>query len=168
MEATDLNIDINVYLAPPAAAQLEAARTRLNLMFGGFAFAALGCCVLLGLRIRDLMAADALPDWMADWPVLLLAAALLLFIWKLVKLWKFAGRIEDTAPITCKAIMEGSDSATVKAYCKAVKQQGRMLTMEEAEALMALCTSEASIEKIAAVYEKDNEVSGWPPSWHVH
>jgi len=166
MEITDLNIDINIYLAPPAAAQLASARTRLNLMFGGYAFASLGCCVVLGLRIRDLIAADALQDWIADWPVLLPAAALLVFIWKLTQLGKFAGRIEDTAPITCKAIMDGSDSATVKAYCKAVKQQGRMLTMEEAEALMALCTSEASIEKIAAVYEKDNEASGWPPSWH--
>jgi hypothetical protein len=147
----------NIFTLPPTAVQIESQRklyfSRQRIYVVGLAVSV----VLLFMGIREQSFADFSQFWLSSgWWIFIFAGATVIFILKLFELGMRMLRLQETAWETLDAI-QSSDIPQVSAYCKAVKSQGRVLTKEEAEGLLALCQNPDALEKIAASYDLHDE-----------
>lgn len=146
--------EFNLYIRPPPPEALEPFRKRLDKLFP-LVIAALFANLLLGAVVY-VKFWDNYPGWQTiiegSFLGLVLLSALLL--WKLAKIISHAAKLTEAHSVTAHAYLTCANSEFVKSYCRAVIQQGRNLTMEEADMLFKYCTAPDEIARLAAYYEE--------------
>ncbi|MBS1186631.1 MAG: hypothetical protein H6R04_649 [Burkholderiaceae bacterium] len=139
--------NINIYAAPATQAQLESWRRNNSArLFASFAVC-IGSFLFFGLMHDRLEPA-----------IWLVPAGIVLFcLFSFVRLMKRARRVDTCGPETPDALICSGIPAVV-AYCNKVKQQGRMLTYSEAEAMLAICAADPeALKRVQLSYHAYDE-----------
>lgn len=138
----------DIYSVPPSVQQLDSERKlRVQQLFACIT-GLIGSIIITGLAVTQQM---------SEWLVALSLAIAFICLWKITPLIKQTVRKEDVGGETLDAIL-CPEIPHVVAYGKAVKQQGRMLTLEEAKTLLAICTADPeAFMKVAASFDKHDQ-----------
>lgn len=152
-----MKIKYDILVGPPPRHTIEQERKHQERLYPIVAIA-LAFCFPLGaltyLRLRDVFAWQAVINY--GLACLGIFAAILII--KLIKIIRNQAQLAEAHPVTARAYLSSSDNPTVLSYCIQVLEQGRNLTMAEAEMLFKTCTEE-EIVKLAAYYEEHAPLS---------
>jgi hypothetical protein len=160
-----MTLAINIYTAPLAKADLERERESseknhiLKL-----------CPVIAGIvSITYVLFEWSDPEKMsADIFSVAILGAILFTAYTGWRYWlhiRNAGLLVEAHPETTNAFLACANSSAVKAYCTSVKNQGRNLSIGEADELMNMCRSDEELRKIADYYDAHNLTH---PEFAVH
>lgn len=149
---------------PPLPEQVEAARKhqdRMLLLSLGtlFAFGALTAILFFEFWRTNPDQQSQYEQWLMGFGVLLA-----ILIWKLTRIISGMAQMAEAHPETARAFLACANSTAVKSYSRSIIQQGRTLTMKEANMLMAQCKTKEEIAKLAAHYDEHGvwpEERGW-------
>ncbi len=151
--------EFNIYAGPPLAEQIEAARThqdRLLLFSLGLVFV---CVAVIAMVFFEPWGTNpGKPSTHEQW-LLGLGFLALCLIWKLIRIFSGMVQLAEAHPETARAFLACANSTAVKSYSRSIIQQGRNLTMKEANMLMDQCKTREEILKLAAHYD---EHGVWP------
>ena len=147
-------IEFHLHRDPPPAKLLELTRRRLERSMP-LVIGALVLTMLLDAHAH-LRLAPQYPEWesIIDDGLIFSGFLVAYLLWKLVRNVCALARLGEAHPVTAPAYLACSSSDAVKSYCNKVMQQGRNLTMAEAELLLQNCKTRAEILKLAEYYEQ--------------
>ncbi|MBS1169413.1 MAG: hypothetical protein H6R01_331 [Burkholderiaceae bacterium] len=147
--------NINIYAAPATQAQLESWRRNNSAKLFACFVGCVGAFLFFGL-MRDRLEQGW---WMVS------AGIVLFCLLGSVRLMKQVRWVDACGPETPDALICSGIPAVV-AYCNKVKQQGRMLTYSEAEAMLAICATEPeALKRVQHSYHEYDEAHPIIGSW---
>lgn len=149
-----MKLEFHLYAKPPLPEVVGPARAlrekQLPLVLVAFI-----ASVVLG-AVTYIRYWDKHPEWQFAFECGLIVLGLLIIflVWKLVKIILCLIQLGEAHPETARAYLACASNEAVKSYSRTVMQQGRNLTMGEADMLMEHCKTREEILKLAAYYEK--------------
>ena len=134
-----MQIRFDLHVEPPPPAVLESARKHQEKLLPITLLVLLACATLavfIHLKIWDHH-----PDWqfLLEYLLIALGIGILALLGKMVMAIVVLMRLNEAHPVTTRAYLESSSNEAVKSYCRKVIQQGRNLTLKEADILLASC-----------------------------
>lgn len=156
--------EFNIYVGPPPTEQIEAARKHQDMLLLSSLGLVVACCALIAMVFFEFWGTNA--DRQSTYELWLLGLGCLaaILIWKLIKIISGMAQLAEAHPETARAFLACANSTAVKSYSKSIIQQGRTLTMKEADMLMNQCKTREEILKLAAHYDEHGvwpEEGGW-------
>lgn len=159
-----MKIVFDLYSKPPGADFVGASRMRLE-RFIPIVIAALVAIVCLsGFAFFNLR--DTLPQWhdAIEGGLVFLVILAVFLLWKMVDAIHGLTQLTEAHPATARAYLVSANSTFVKTYCEHIMQQGRCMTMGEADMLLKHLTTREEIVRLAAYYEEHAPLAVWSVS----
>lgn len=148
-----MSIEFHLHRDPPLASLLEQTRKRLERTMP----CVIGALVLILLldAHAHLRLAPQYPEWesMIEDGLIVSGFLAAYLLWKLARNVTALAKLGEAHPVTAQAYLTCSQSDAVKSYCHKVVQQGRCLTMSEADMLLDNCKTRAELLRLAEYYE---------------
>ena len=149
-----MNITFDLRAGPPSPDVIEPVRKRQEKLLPILLIVLIACPILGSVAYFQFW--NKYPDWQFTLELGLIGLGILapILLWKLCTTIFSLTRLNEAHPVTANAYLESTSNEVIRSYCRKVIQQGRNLTLREADIILGHYKTREEILRLAAYYEE--------------